>query len=83
MRGRKMTLKWTVRPILCLSALAIAAFMMLYGLIHMGTADVVPLWFQVVIATSWGWIFYDRSYVKRHGTKELDSMMEANSECNQ
>lgn len=61
---------WVVRPILCMASLLVAGSMMLYGLMNLGTADVVPAWFQGLVMGSFGWFFFDRSLNKRLGDKE-------------
>ena len=59
--------KASARPILCGAWLLVVALMMLYGLVALGTAEVVPLWFQGVGAIAWGWFWRDRMKAHEHG----------------
>lgn len=53
-----------VRPILCGSWMVITGGLMMYGLVVLGTAEVVPLWWQVIGGGLLGWWYKDRSKLR-------------------
>jgi len=61
----KMTVSVSVaRPILCGTWMTITGWLMSYGLVAMQTADVVPVWWQLIGAGLLGWWYKDRSKLR-------------------
>ena len=64
----------SARPILLGIATTGAIVLMGMGLVMQGTAEVVPVWFQGLIAGGFVWFFRDR-------TKERDEKVKAQGEA--
>jgi len=62
--------KASARPLLCAGCLAVCAGLMFMGMHRMGTAEVVPTWFQVMTGVAWAWFFRDRTLAHQNGEKD-------------
>ena len=60
----------SARPVILLAMIGIAGALMLTGLIRLGTAEVVPIWFQAAIGAGGAFFWRDRRLA--HTTGETD-----------